>query len=168
VVRYWKYIVIFVVLILAVTGYFIFFSELTPEQKIKKQLNTFLKCASKSPNDKLTTGLIKSKQLEKLFAPKCSFHVGVSMFSGNYTPEDISANSMRCRSMFKYVDFSVSDVEIEFPESSKATVNFTGVLSGLTKNGNNIQEFRELTCKLDLIEDKWLISSVSIQEIIKK
>jgi hypothetical protein len=163
-----KYGIIVLILTLIAVGYFMFFAEPTPEQKIREQLKIFLQCASKSPNDKLTTGLLKSKRLEKLFAPRCSFYVGVSMFSGNYTPQDISANSMRCRTMFKHVDFSVSDVEIEFPSPDKATVNFTGTVDGMTKQGRTVREFRELTCKLDLIDENWLISSVSIQEIIKK
>lgn len=168
-VKYIKYAIIAAVPVVA--GIIIwnsFFTKLSPEQRIRKQLSEFLANASKSSGDKLTTGLIKSKSLEKLFAPHCRFDVGASLFSGNYTPEEISANSMRCRSMFKYVKFSVSDVEINLTSPTAAAVNFTGALNGVSKQGESVSQYRELTCDLELIKDRWLISAVSIREIIKK
>ena len=168
-VKYIKYAIIVVILIVSgIIIWNIFFKELSPEQQIRKQLSEFLANASKSRGDKLTTGLIKSKSLEKLFAPHCHFDVGASLFSGNYTPEDISANSMRCRTMFKYVKFSVSDVEINFTSPTAAMVNFTGALNGVSKRGESINQYRELTCELQLTEGKWLIFAVSVREIIKK
>lgn len=167
-VKYIKYIVI--AAILAVAGIIVFYSceKITPEKQIRKQLAKFILNASKSSGDKLTTGLIKSRSIEKLFAPRCKFDVGASLFSGTYTPTQISANSMRCRTMFRYVKFSVSDVQVNLTSPTAATMDFTGVLDGVTKRGESIKNYKELTCHLQLIEGKWLISALSIREIIKK
>jgi len=163
-----KYIVIAVLVVVVGIIAFSFFEDTSPEKQIKKQVEKFLSNASKSSGDKLTTGLLKSKIIEGLFAPQCSFYVGVSSFSGRYTPVQISANSMRCRSMFKRIKFSAHDVEINLTSPSTATVDFTGSLSGLTKRGKSIENYKELTCNLQLIEGKWLIYAVSVREIIKK
>ena len=167
-VKYIKYAAIVSALIIITVIVFSMFGEVSPEQQIKNRLNNFLAKASKSSGDKLSTGLLKSKGLEKFFAPRCSFQIGVSSFSGTYTPEQISSNSMRSRTMFKRVKFSAHDVEISLTSPETATVDFTGSVNGLTKRGKSIDDYKELTCKLRLVEGKWLIYSVSIKEIIKK
>jgi len=70
--------------------------------------------------------------------------------------------------MFRYVKFSAHDVEISLTSPETATVDFTGSVNGLTKRGKSIDDYKELTCKLRLVEGKWVIYSVSIREIIKK
>lgn len=167
-VKYIKYIAIVLGLVLITVIVFSFLGETSPEQQIENQIKKFLSMASKSSGDRLSTGLLKSKRLESLFAPRCKFYVGVSSFSGTYTPMQISANAMRCRSMFKYVKFSAHDLEINLSSPSTATVDFTGSLSALTKRGKSIEDYKDLVCELRLIEGEWLIYSVSIREIMKK
>jgi hypothetical protein len=167
-VKYLKYIIIAAVLLVAVIVAINLFDKPSPEKQIRERLENFLDNASKSSGDKLSTGLIKSKSLEGFFMPDCRFHIGVSSFSGKYSPEQISSNSMRCRSMFKYIKFSAHDVEIGLTSPTAATVDFTGSLNGVTKRGKSINDYRELTCELQLVEGKWLISSVSVREIAKK
>ena len=163
-----KYIILITLLAFAVIAVLRFFDKSSPEKQIMVRLEKFLTDASKSSGDKLSTGLIKSKSLERFFMANCRFHIGVLSFSGTYSPEQISSNSMRCRTLFKYVKFSAHDVQIKFNSPTTATVDFTGALNGVTKSGKAIDDYRELTCKLQLIDGKWLISSVSVREIIKK
>lgn len=167
-VKYIKYAVIVLILIIVTVFVFQFSGKTTPEKQIRERLKNFLAKASKSSGDKLSTGLFKSKSLESFFASRCKFQIGVSAFSGTYTPEQISSNSMRSRSMFRYVKFSAHDVEILLKSPETATVNFTGAVNGVTKRGKSVDDYKELTCKLRLVEEKWLIYSVSIREIIKK
>lgn len=167
-VKYFKYIVIAASIIVIAIIAFSFFEDPSPEKQIEKQVIKFLYNASKSSGDKLTTALLKSRAIEGLFAPHCSFHVGVPSFSGRYTPIQISANSMRCRSMFKYIKFSAHDMQVKLTSPSTATVDFTGSLSALSKRGKSIENYKELSCNLQLIEGEWLISAVSVREIIKK
>ena len=167
-VKYIKYALIILILIIVTVFVFQFFGKTTPEKQIRERLKNFLVKASKSSGDKLSTGLFKSKMLESFFASRCKFQIGVSSFSGTYTPEQISSNSMRSRSMFSYVKFSAHDVEILLTSPETATVNFTGAVNGVTKRGKSVDDYKELTCKLRLVEEKWLIYSVSMREIIKK
>ncbi|MDD5596747.1 MAG: hypothetical protein PHV82_02315 [Victivallaceae bacterium] len=167
-IKYIKDVVLIMFLALAVVAVLHFFDNSSPEKQIAMRLEKFLTDASKVSGDKLSTGLIKSKSLEKFFMPNCRFHIGVSAFSGTYSPEQISSNSMRCRTMFKYVKFSAHDVQIKLNSPTTATVDFTGALNGVTKSSKAINDYRELTCELQLAEGEWLISSVSVREIIKK
>ena len=167
-IKHIKYIVLIMLLALAIIAVLRFFDNPSPEKQIAMRLEKFLTYASKSSGDKLSTGLIKSKSLEKFFMPNCRFYIRVSSFSGTYSPEQISSNSMRCRTIFKYVKFSAHDVQITLNSPTTATVDFTGALNGFTKRGKAIDDYRELTCKLQLTEGAWLISSVSVREIIKK
>lgn len=167
-VKYLKYIVTAVILTVLIVILVNIFEDLSPESQIRKQLDSFLETASKSSGDKLSSGLIKSKSLEKFFVSPCSFQIGVSSFSGRYTREDISGNSMRYRSMFKYIKFSAYDIEIILTSQTTATVNFTGALNGVTKHGESIDDYKDLSCEFKLVEGKWLISSVSVREILKK
>lgn len=167
-VKYIKYSVIAAALIIGSIIVFSLFGEISPEKQIRNQLTEFLSKASKSSGDKLTIGLLKSKSLEKFFTPHCKFHVGVSSFSGTYTPIQISSNSMRCRTLFNYVKFSAHDIEINLTSPETASVNFTGAVSGVTKCGESIDNYKELTCKLRLTKGNWLIHEVFVREIIKK
>jgi len=167
-VKYIKYMAVALALIIITVIVFKFSGKTTPEEQIRERLKNFLAKASKASGDKLTTGLIKSKSLESFFASRCKFQIGVSAFSGTYTPEQISSNSMRSRSLFRYVKFSAHDVEILLNSPETATANFTGALNGVTKRGKSVDDYKDLTCKLRLVEGRWVIYSVSIREIIKK
>ena len=167
-VNYLKLGFIIVALVIISVMAFNFFSEESPEQQIKGQIAKFFNNASKPSGEKSTTAFFKSKAIEKLFAPRCKVDIGLSYFNGSYTPTQVSANAMRCRTMFKHVKFSAHDVEINLTSPDTARVDFTGSLSGLTKRGKSIETYKELTCNLQLIEGKWLIYAVSVREIIKK
>jgi hypothetical protein len=166
-----KKFIIFTIFIISVIGTFLVyhhFTELTPEEQIRKRLSDFLAKASKKSGDKLSTGLLKSQALKGFFVPECSFQIGVSSFSGKYTPEQIYANSMRYRTLFKQAKFMADDVEITFISPIRSRVDFTGTLSGETKSGKRIDNYRNLSCIVDFIDNKWLISEVKMREIIKK
>ena len=169
-VKYKKLIILTTLFISVIAAFLIYrhFTELTPEQQIKNRLSKFLIKASKNSGDKLSTGLLKSQALKGFFVPKCSFQIGVSSFSGKYTPEQIYANSMRYRTLFKQVKFMADDVEITLISPTRARVDFTGTLAGETKSGKSINNYRNLSCTVELIDNKWLISEVKIREIIKK
>ena len=165
-----KIIILTFLLIFVAAAFFVYqyFVKPTPEQQIRNRLSNFLTKATKNSGDKLSTGLLKSQALKGFFVPKCSFQIGVSSFSGKYTPEQIYANSMRYRALFKRVKFMADDVEVTFISPTRARVDFTGTLSGETQSGKSINNYRNLSCIVDYIDDKWLISEVKIREIIKK
>ena len=166
--KHFLYIVIALVLAIVLIVIVNLADEKTPKEQIKDQLTNFLAKASKSSGDKLSTGLIKSKRLEAFFAPRCKFQIGVSSFSGTYTPVKISSNSMRYRTLFKRVKFAAHDIEVSIISPETAQADFTGSINALTKRGKSIDDYKELSCKLRLIEGEWLLYSVSIREILKK
>ena len=166
--KYFIYIAItFVIIVISIVALSLT-GEKTPEQQIKTRLTEFLSKASKSSGDKLSTGLLKSKSLENFFEQRCKFQVGTSLFSGTYTPTQISNNSMRYRTMVRRVKFSAHDIEIILTSPKTAKIDFTGAVNGVTKREKSFDDYKELTCKLRLVEGKWLIYSVSIREIMKK
>ena len=167
-VKYLKPALVFVALIVLSVIVFSFFREESPEKQIKKQLTIFFTNASKPSGEKATTAFLKSKAIEKLFTPRCKVEIGVSSFSGNYTPIQISANSMRYRMFFKCAKLAIHDVEINLKSPSTASVDCTGSLSATNKRGESIRQHRDLTFNFELIENKWLIRSISVRKIIKR
>lgn len=57
-------------------------------------------------------------------------------------------------------------ITIEAPDRARAV--FTGTLDGRLKDGRAISEVRDLFCTLEKREDRWLITNLSVRDVLEK
>lgn len=140
----------------------------SPEARIRNVLISLEENASRSSGEKLPAGIIKNQALGNLFAPSSSLQFRTEMFSGEYTPSELTANAARLRLMFSSLKIGVSDIQIDLLAPTEAVAYFTGTLKGRLKTGAFVDEVRDLSCKFVELDGEWKIKSMMIREVLEK
>ena len=138
------------------------------EVQIRKTLNELCDIASKRANEKNAMALLKINSTNKIFAPECRIDFHHEMFSGTYTPAELTSLLARSRGILKECDVKIRDLAITVEPPDKASAVFTGLLDATMNDGSRVDEVRELFCTLRKIEDRWLIDSMSVRDILEK
>jgi hypothetical protein len=71
--------------------------------------------------------------------------------------------------MFTSIDLTFHELDIEFPSSDDALVNFTAVLVGRSTmtGGEEAAETREVVSRLRKVEGAWLFSEFRLAKVIE-
>ncbi len=138
------------------------------ELKIKRIVHALCSLTSKPENESAAMGALKISKSDEVFAPKCRFEFKYEMFSGNYTPREITANLARYWAMFQWSAVTMSDLQILEVNQENASAVFTGFLNGVTAGNKKIEEARDLYCKFIKTDGNWRISELIIREILEK
>ena len=156
-----------VIILAAATIWFCFFRD-NEENKVRRALASLADSASKRAGEKTSTMIIKSQILASNFAEKCGLLIDDKYFAGEYSPEEISNQMLRARTFFHDFSLDFYDTEIDFPSTNEARIAFTGHLTGTLKNGDRINEARELVALLRNDSGKWKFYSFKIRPILRK
>lgn len=147
--------------------WYFFFHE-SDEVRVRNRLRDLAECVSKSSGEKGTVMLIKSQQLDGFFADRCQIQVNEQMLTGDYTPEQLSAQITRGRQFFKSLSLSIHDPVVKVTTQEEAEIDFTGQVLGQTVNGERIREIRELRAFLSKKDGKWRFTAFRIREVLRK
>ena len=72
------------------------------------------------------------------------------------------------RSMFRSCVVDMRDVAITVEPPDRASAVFTGTLDGRLNDGKTVNEVRDLYCTLEKRGDRWLITSISVRDVLEK
>lgn len=156
-----------VVVVSGIIAWRLFFRD-SDKAAIRKHLHRICELASKYPNEGNARGLLKSEALQSMFHEPCYLDIRAHLFVGQYTRREIAANSMRYRSFFNHVYITLHDLEIELLSPTEARAEFTGACDGILKNGERVNQYRELVCELIKIDNNWLVARVVIRPILQR
>ena len=163
-----KNIIICLFLIAAgIAIYFLFFQN-NDEKIIKKQMLTLAELTSKSTNEKTTAAIIKNQSLQKIFAPQCELRFGINMFDGVFSSLQLANSISQANMYLQSSKIQASDITVMLIDANNAEVDFTGEFRGRSKGGDYIEEIRALSAKLEKLDGKWVIKSISIQQVLEK
>ncbi len=154
-----------VVILVSVIAITVFPSE---EKKIRKQFRLLSEWVSKSQEENAFVLLQKMRSVGSLFDEHCELRTDYPSLSGSYTREEISTYVGSARSHVSRLDLTFYDLQITFPEKEAAKVTLTARLTGWSTAGEQMDEIRELECRLKKIEKKWLFSQIEVVEVLKK
>ena len=119
------------------------------EAQVRRTLRQLCRISSRYENEKAAVGVMKINGTDKVFAPECRIDFRHEMFGGIYTPAEIT-----------------STITVEPPDRASAV--FTGTLDGRLNDGKTVNEVRDLYCTLEKREDRWLITSISVRDVLEK
>lgn len=139
----------------------------TEENRIRAHFREFSRLASKKSDEGLVSAAGTARAVSKLFTDSTTIEVVGLSWDGPLTREKIAANVLRARALFKTVDLSFDDFEIEVVGNT-ARVFYSAVLSGDFRDGKPIREVRDLETGLKKDGSGWLFDSFKVREIIKK
>ena len=138
------------------------------EAQIRKTLRTLCDIASKRDNEKNAMGMLKASGTDKVFAPECKIDFRHEMFVGTYTPAELTSLLARSKGVLRSCEVSIRDLAVTVESPEKASAVFTGLLDARMNDGKTVNEVRELYCTFRKIEDRWLIDSMSVRDILEK
>ncbi|MST97272.1 hypothetical protein FYJ85_09485 [Victivallaceae bacterium BBE-744-WT-12] len=138
------------------------------EAQVRRTLRQLCRISSKYENEKAAVGVMKINGTDKVFAPECRIDFRHEMFGGIYTPAEITSTMARVRSMFRSCVVDMRDVAITVEPPDRASAVFTGTLDGRLNDGKTVNEVRDLYCTLEKREDRWLITSISVRDVLEK
>ncbi len=162
-----KLLIPVIIIICAVVVWLLFFNE-SPEQKVLKRLKGLAECASKRAGEKTSGMVLKSQMVSGYFDDSCSLMVDEHHLAGDYTPEEISARMVQIRTFFTEMSLDFYEPKVTFPGPDRAEVTFTGHLTGTLKQGDRINEVRELKADLKLKDGKWRFYNFKVTQVITK
>jgi hypothetical protein len=139
----------------------------TDKDLIKEQLCQFSANASKYAGEGMAQGIFKCKALEKLFGKTCHVNINVDMFSGSFSPEEVSSKAMFCRNHCVSAIINFYNIKTTI-EGDNAEATLTASLDGSSKDGKRFNEYRELIFSLKKDDGRWLIYKIDIHQIIEK
>jgi hypothetical protein len=135
---------------------------------IVRQLKKLSSSASKYGGEGTTHALVKSKALEKVFAPSCTVDINIDFINGTFTPEEISGKAVFFRRFFNTAVITFYDINVELAGTEHAVTTMTASLDGELKSNKRVSEFRNLRCGLKKSNGTWLIHIIEIQPILEK
>ena len=160
---------LFIAALIAILGIVIAITVFPSEEKrVKKQFRLLSVWVSKSPEENAFVMLQKIRDIGSLFDEHCELKTDYPSLSGSYTREEISTYAGSTRSNVSRLDLKFYDLQIAFPEKEVAKVTLTARLTGRSTAGEQMDEIRELECRLKKIENKWLFSAIEVVEVLKK
>lgn len=161
-----KPLLLLIAVVAGVLVWYFYFNK-TDKEMIKEQLYQFRSNASKYAGEGMAQGMLKCKALERLFDKTCQVNINVDMFTGSFSPEEVSSKAMFCRNHCDSAVIDFHNIKITI-EGDNAEAILTASLDGSSKNGKRFNEYRELTISMKKIEGKWLIYNIDIHQILEK
>ncbi len=140
----------------------------TAETQIRKTMKQICWVVSKNPKESLANHAIKLQQSNEIFTDPCSLDFHLHLFQGEFPVCEIAAVISQYRMMFENVKAEIRDLHITINSPELANVSFTGQIHGTLKNGERINEVRDLVCELNKIDGKWQIHTMNIREVLEK
>lgn len=163
----WFYLIL--IPILALGGLSLWYlTRDSDEAQIRKTLDNLCDIASKRENEKNAMAMLKINSTDKVFAPECKIDFRHEMFSGTYTPTELTSLLARSRGVLKDCKIGIRDLAITVEPPARASAVFTGLLKATMNDGSRVDEVRELFCTFQKIEDRWLIDNISVRDILEK
>ena len=104
-----------------------------------------------------------------MVAPKLMLRIRYSFIDGTLSPQELAGNIARFRPMFQWLTVDLRDLAVTVDENGEtASAVFTGTLHALSKNNIRYHEVRDLSAVLQKNDGKWLVSELSISDILEK
>jgi hypothetical protein len=140
----------------------------TETSRVKRQFNSLAKSLAKAPDENNLIMISKLSKIKMSLAETCRFTDPAHDFSGTYARDEIVQRAAGARAHFRQLTLKFADLRMIFPQPGTAIVSATATVNGITTDGDDFNEVHELECALQKIEGNWLLTGVTVVEVLKK
>ena len=162
-------VIIFLVIIGGIWGYFHFFR---PSEKtiIINNLKELTQAASKKQKSGAISLALSSQTVDKLITDTIEVEVGYAAIDSYYNRYTFSNQIMRAKTAFSKLIFKIYDCEVTLAQDKKsAEIAFTVEVKGKLKQGQNINDVKDVIAQVRKnSEGKWQFSKFSLQQVVHK
>ena len=138
------------------------------EAKIKKQFEFIAEKIEKTPGESPIITIAKANQIREVFAEKCRIDAPAYSAPRDILSDELPAIVLRMSSEYSEISLMFHDFDFEFLEQDTARVSVTAIMEGKSASGEPVEEFNELKCSLQKIEEVWRLKEVEVVEVLKK
>ena len=164
-----KFWVVLLCFAAAGAGVWYYCASQTPEAKMRRAIEILADCASKSPGDGTTSGVVKLHGAMELFTDPSRLEIYPGMISGDISVGELQSHLARYRSSFDHVTVTAEVVSVRATAEDRGEMEFTGTLRGVLKSGQRVSEDRELYCEFRRDEKgKWRIARMQVRDILER
>ena len=162
-----KYLVLAAILLLTAGGalYWYLTQEKRDEAKIIRHLQTLASDLNKSPDENPAVTLVKLKSCSEAFDFPCTVTFGNSQ-NGEYDKEAFTSSLGRFRALFKDMQISISDIQVELIDPNNARALFAGYYTLQSKLGSRHSDSNDVTAELVKGDRGWLIKSLHFSKVL--
>ncbi len=164
--RRWTWLVLLVLAVAAGVGLLLWRGN--DSARVRRQFRRLAECVAKAPGEGNLSLVMKTEVFTRLFAPECDMEFGEQALTGVFTPEQLTAQLVRGRSQLGTIALSFPDLAVSFPEPGVAIVAATARLQATHRNGQAVDETRELDCELRTVAGEWRFHRVAVVEVLTR
>jgi hypothetical protein len=162
----WKWLILLVLAVIVAVGIYLFRGN--ESSRVQRQFRRLAESVSKTSGEGNLTMVMKTETFQRLFAPECDLEFKEQVLNGVFTPDQLVAQLVRGRSQLSTITASFPDVVTTFPENDLAVVAATARFQATHRNGQAVDETRELECELRKIGGEWRFQRVAVVEVLKR
>jgi hypothetical protein len=162
----WKWLILPLLAVIAAVGVFLFRGN--ENSRVRRQFRRLAESVSKAPDEGNLVMVMKTETLRRLFAPECDLEFNEQVLNGVFTPDQLVAQLVRGRSQLSTITASFPEVVATFPKPDLAVVAATARFQATHRNGQAVDETRELECELRKEAGEWRFQRVAVVEVLKR
>ena len=140
----------------------------TRKRQVIRQLKSLAGWASKGGVEGALTAADRASKADEYFAPKCDFSSDTYDLSGTFTPRDIMRYVLAARTRVKTIELRFYDIAVTFTRDGAAHVTATARVTGISRDGDAINETHEVKLTLVKMARRWLITKASVVQVLQK
>ena len=137
------------------------------ERAIRARLAMIEKIGSKAGAEQPLESLSKARQIAGLFNDPCQLVIESVNHAGSYSRRQIQERIVMVRAAYVTATVSFHDLNIVLAGSDTATVSGTIRVRGQGMSGP-VADVRELRAEMAKIDDQWLMTGVTLVEILER
>ena len=152
--------------VLAAWAMYYFFPTRT--RQVKRQFKAISQWVDKSGDEGNLTMAGEAARSVDFFAPQCTWDAQAFHLNGEFTPRDATRYYFAGRERFSRLSLKFYDLGILFPEKYTADVTATARITGTLREGGRVSETHEVKCILKKTGGKWLLTHVTVVQVLRR
>ncbi len=153
-------------IILAAWALYYFFPTRT--RQVKRQFKAISEWVDKSGAEGNLTMAREATRAVDFFAPSCTWDAQAYHLKGSFTPRDATRYYFAGRERFSKLSLKFYDLGIRFPQKHTADVTATARITGTLNEGDHVSETHEVKCVMKKTDGKWLLTHVTVVQVLKR
>ena len=154
------------ILLAGIVAFYVFWQS--DESKIKRRFEFIAGKMEKMPGENKLISGAKANRMKEAFSETLGIEAPAYSFSREISSDELSPLVLRVRARYSEISLAFYDFVIDFHEEGTALVTVTARMEGILTTGEAVADLHELKCRLQEIEDAWLLRKIEVVEVLKK
>lgn len=149
-------------------GWGLWYAFPTRERQVRRQFKALASWAGKDGDEGALASVQTAREAGRFFADPCEWNAEAYNLSGRVSLEEITRYVFAARTRVEKLTVKFYDLAVEFLADGTAHAKATVRVQGTSKDGDAINETHELKCDLIKQDGRWLLSRITLVQVLKR